>query len=591
MATKIIHKKSSVTNRVPVSGDLEVGEIALNLTDQKIYSKQSDGTVVEMAPADDSSDKLPLAGGTLTGDVTFTGASYNAVWDNSANSLRFADNAMAVFGDGGDASIHWNGSALEFTSELGDVVLRGNNEIKLQSHAGDNFFVGLAGGASTIYHNDSAKLATTSTGVDVTGNVSVSGTVDGRDIATNIPASLGTAGQVLTVNSGATAGEWADANGGFELISENPDGTATAPSATGDNSIAMGDGATAVGDNSFTFGDGASAAGAHSIAIGHGAQGGAFAYGIAIGNSSQAYNKSTAIGYDNITNGASSLAIGSENRTLTYENAVALGNGVTSTATNQVSIGANTQDVRISEVYTLPKVDGTADQVLKTDGSGAVTWQDAGGGSTYTKTLFVATASQTTFTATYTAGRVDVYSNGVKLVDITDYTATNGTSVVLTSGAVVGDNIEVIAWDTFEVANAASSAQGALADGALLRANLTSETDVKAIDQSLTTTAVPTFKNVTETVFAVTGTTPALDPANGSIQTWTLSGASTPTDSFSAGESITLMIDDGTAYGITWPTMKWAGGEAPTLATTDYSVVVLWKVGATLYGASVGDMS
>ena len=69
MATKIIHKKSSVTNRVPVAADLEVGEIALNLTDQKIYSKQSDGTIVEMAP-DGSSNKLPLAGGTVTGKLT-----------------------------------------------------------------------------------------------------------------------------------------------------------------------------------------------------------------------------------------------------------------------------------------------------------------------------------------------------------------------------------------------------------------------------------------------------------------------------------------------------------------------------------------
>jgi len=50
--------------------------------------------------------------------------------------------------------------------------------------------------------------------LDVVGNIVVSGTVDGRDIATNIPSSLGTAGQVLTVNTGATATEWADASGG-----------------------------------------------------------------------------------------------------------------------------------------------------------------------------------------------------------------------------------------------------------------------------------------------------------------------------------------------------------------------------------------
>ena len=55
--------------------------------------------------------------------------------------------------------------------------------------------------------------------LDVVGNIAVSGTVDGRDIATNIPSSLGTAGQVLTVNSGATATEWADASSGGGVTS------------------------------------------------------------------------------------------------------------------------------------------------------------------------------------------------------------------------------------------------------------------------------------------------------------------------------------------------------------------------------------
>ena len=98
---------------------------------------------------------------------------------------------------------------------------------------------------------------------------------------------------------------------------------------------------------------------------------------------------------------------------------------------------------------------------------------------------------------------------------------------------------------------------------------------------------------VIEDVFALTGTTPALEPANGSIQTWTLTAASTPTDSLAAGEAITLMIDDGTAYTITWPTMTWVNnaGSAPTLATTGYTVIALWKVSTTLYGALVGDGS
>jgi hypothetical protein len=98
----------------------------------------------------------------------------------------------------------------------------------------------------------------------------------------------------------------------------------------------------------------------------------------------------------------------------------------------------------------------------------------------------------------------------------------------------------------------------------------------------------------TEEVFAVTGTTPALSPNNGSIQTWTLTANSTPTQgTWVAGQSITIQIDDGTAYTVTWTslavTWKTDGGSAPTLNTTGVTVIVLWKVGTTIYGARVGD--
>lgn len=96
---------------------------------------------------------------------------------------------------------------------------------------------------------------------------------------------------------------------------------------------------------------------------------------------------------------------------------------------------------------------------------------------------------------------------------------------------------------------------------------------------------------ITEEVYAVSGTTPALDPANGTIQTWTLTGNSSPSDSIAAGQTLTLMIDDGTAYAITWPTTTWKtdGGLAPSLNASGYTVVVLWKVATTLYGARVGN--
>lgn len=117
---------------------------------------------------------------------------------------------------------------------------------------------------------------------------------------------------------------------------------------------------------------------------------------------------------------------------------------------------------------------------------------------------------------------------------------------------------------------------------------------------NLTTIANKTIQSATlnngytEQVFAVTGTTPALSPTNGSIQTWTLSGASTPTaGTWASGQSLTLMIDDGTAFTVTWTsvavTWKTDSGAAPTLNTTGFTVISLWKVGATIYGARVGN--
>ena len=58
-----------------------------------------------------------------------------------------------------------------------------------------------------------------------------------------------------------------------------------------------------------------------------------------------------------------------------------------------------------------------------------------------------------TFTSGYTVGYVDVYLNGARLIEATDYTATNGTSVVLGSGASADDVVIVVAYGVFQVAD------------------------------------------------------------------------------------------------------------------------------------------
>jgi hypothetical protein len=106
-----------------------------------------------------------------------------------------------------------------------------------------------------------------------------------------------------------------------------------------------------------------------------------------------------------------------------------------------------------------------------------------------------------------------------------------------------------------------------------------------------TLNAVVLNDGYTEEVHVVTGTTPALNPANGSIQTWTLSGASTPTDSLSNGQSIILGVTAG-AHTVTWPSVTWSkvggSGTAPTLTSSGVNWIVLWKAGGVLRGAFLG---
>lgn len=67
------------------------------------------------------------------------------------------------------------------------------------------------------------------------------------------------------------------------------------------------------------------------------------------------------------------------------------------------------------------------------------------------RSSFTATAGQTTFTVPvgYNVGDIDVFLNGLKLVDGDDFIAINGSTVVLTSGANVGDSLSVVCYYNF----------------------------------------------------------------------------------------------------------------------------------------------
>ena len=90
-----------------------------------------------------------------------------------------------------------------------------------------------------------------------------------------------------------------------------------------------------------------------------------------------------------------------------------------------------------------------------------------------TQTEFTATAGQTTFSVpSYTVGYIDVYRNGAKL-GTADFTATNGTTVVLASGASSGDLVTTVSFYVSSVLNAIPAVAGAVTNSYLLDGSIT----------------------------------------------------------------------------------------------------------------------
>ncbi len=80
----------------------------------------------------------------------------------------------------------------------------------------------------------------------------------------------------------------------------------------------------------------------------------------------------------------------------------------------------------------------------------------AAANSSFTKTAFTATAGQTDFAVSYTPGNVLVMVNGAVQ---SAYTATDGANVVMSTGLLAGDEVVVIAFASFTVANALTTTQ------------------------------------------------------------------------------------------------------------------------------------
>jgi hypothetical protein len=178
---------------------------------------------------------------------------------------------------------------------------------------------------------------------------------------------------------------------------------------------------------------------------------------------------------------------------------------VTFSGTDAVTLPVGTTGQRPTAAQGMIRYNTTTSSFEGYNGSA---WGALGAEFAYTRTSATATASQTTFSATYTAGYVDVYLNGVKLVSGTDFTATNGTSVVLATGATVGDNVEILAYETFSVANALTAAN-----------NLSDLSSAATALTNLGITSTAAELNILDGVTATTAELNYVDGVTSNIQT------------------------------------------------------------------------
>ena len=137
----------------------------------------ADGTKLDGIEA--SADVTDAANVTAAGAAMETGADFTG-------NVTFGDNDKAIFGAGSDLQVYHDGNhSIIKDAGTGNLQINAGNFNVNNVANSANIIVGNDGGAVNLYYDGSKKLATTSTGVDITGSVTVSGTVDGRDVATD----------------------------------------------------------------------------------------------------------------------------------------------------------------------------------------------------------------------------------------------------------------------------------------------------------------------------------------------------------------------------------------------------------------------
>ena len=179
-------------------------EVTLFFNNTARFSTTNTGTNVVGVHVDD--------GATHDGDVTFTGASANVTWDKSADDLIFNDNAKAAFGTSSDLSIYHDGSDSYLADTgTGNLNLLSSKAQILNAAGNEAMAKFIADGAVELYYDNAKKVETGSGGIEVQGQVTVTGSGVSLSIADGGKAAFGNGDDLKIYHSGSHS--YIDENG------------------------------------------------------------------------------------------------------------------------------------------------------------------------------------------------------------------------------------------------------------------------------------------------------------------------------------------------------------------------------------------
>ena len=220
--------------------------------------------------------------------------------------------------------------------------------------------------------------------------------------------------------------------------------------------------------------------------------------------------------------------------------------------------------------------DGTAGQVLTTDGAGVLSFS-----SKSTETL----ASMGVTSTAAELNILDGVTSTAAELNILDGVTTSTAELNHVSGvtSAIQTQLGTMALKANNLSDLASATTARTNLGLVIGTDVQAyDADTTKNDVANTFTANQIFSETTETVYSLVGLD--IDPANGGKQYKTLSSAPTFTSSITNGQSVRLRIVGGDTHAVTWPTATWvtsAGNAAPTATADD--VFVLEMEGSTLY--------